>query len=106
MDGARDLPKGRISETLVDQNNNQAQNGIIIPTDCLSVTITCNSNSGNNALVGWNEPATDKNLLQPGESIPYGDIRARLDGNKLYIGFQIGGTNGKVRITFLIDTGC
>lgn len=97
--------RGRISEVLVDQNNNQSQNGIIIPNDCLSLSVTCTSDSGNNAFIGFNEPATDKNLLQPGESIPYGDIRVTLDGNKLYVGFQPGGTNGKVRISYLIDQG-
>lgn len=101
----QEQPRGRISEELVDQSNNQAQDGIIIPNGCLSVSITCTSDSGNNALVGWNEPASTKNLLQPGESIPYGDMRVKLDGNKLYIGFAQGGTGGKVRISYLINTG-
>jgi hypothetical protein len=97
--------RGRISEDLISQENNQAQNGIVIPNDCLSLSVTCTSDSGNNAFIGFNEPATNKNLLQPGESIPYGDIRVTLQGNKLYVGFDPTGTGGKVRISYLIDQG-
>jgi hypothetical protein len=97
--------KGRISEVLISQENNQAQNGIVIPNDCLSLSITCTSDSTNTAIIGYNEPSSNKNLLQPGESIPYGDIRVTLQGNKLYVGFSQSGTGGKVRISYLIDTG-
>lgn len=93
--------KGRISEQLIDSNNHSAQDAIVVGDGVKRVAIRCTQASTNNVNIGWNEPATEKNQLQPGESVSYGDDELYLQGNKLYIGFT--GSDTQALISFLID---
>lgn len=78
----------------VIQGNHSPEDAIPLGNGVLQYTVKCHPLSVNNLLVGVNEPASDSNLLQPGESmrlgvIGYGNI------DQLYLDFDTtGGTSG------------
>lgn len=59
-----------------------------------SVSITCQRDSANPLLIGWNENASVNDYLLPGDSKPYvPDYGNYLDGNEIRLKFgQIDGT--------------
>lgn len=100
------MRKLRVTEVLVVQGNQSPQDAISIGTKCVSVTITCAPTSNNDVWVGWNENATSKNLLQQGDSKPYGGIEGYyLDDNKLYVSFDPTGSGGIALVSITNDTG-
>lgn len=98
------LKKLRIHETLRVQGNDSPQDAVGLGDKCIGITIRCLQTSPAPIYVGWNEKASAKNVLQPGDSITYGNIEGTvLDDNDLYIGY--GGDNARALISILNDTG-
>jgi hypothetical protein len=94
---------GRINEVGIIQGNHSPGDAISLGRNVLKVTVKNMSDSGSNAFVGMNEDASNKNLLQPGESVTYHDERVYLDGNSLYVGFDDTTTGGKVLVSIIMD---
>jgi hypothetical protein len=98
------MKKLRINEVLRVQGNNSAQDAVDLGTNCVGVTVRCLQDSPANIYVGWNEQASPKNLLEPGDNVSYGNIEGCvLDGNRLYVGYA--GAGARVLISILNDTG-
>ncbi|MGL6121684.1 MAG: hypothetical protein ACRC1W_01345 [Shewanella sp.] len=94
---------GRINEVGVIQANHSTSDAISLGRNVLKITVKNMSDSGSNAFVGLNEDASNKNLLQPGESVTYHDERVYLDGNSLYVGFDETTSGGKVLVSIIVD---
>lgn len=92
------------NEMAVSQVNQQNQDAISIGKKVLKITIKCHPQSANDVWVGVNQPASNNNLLQPGESVTYHDDRVYLDKNKYYVGFDPAGTGGRAIVSILCDT--
>lgn len=69
-----------------------------------SVAITCQDVSNNKLLIGWNENASTKDYLNPGESYSVTpDTGNYLDGNELRFAFDnanLGTNQALVKITY------
>lgn len=99
--------RGKINEVAINQNNQAPNNqsAIELGDHVIGVTIRNSSASGNNLFVGWNQPANSGNLLQPGESVSYGNQETiYLDGNKLYLAFDSTGSGGVALVSIVTDT--
>ena len=82
------MNKARINEMVIVQGNHSDSDAIGLGTNVLQFTVKNLPDSGTNVFVGVNEPASNKNILQPGESVTYYDERCYLDDNALYIAFE------------------
>lgn len=93
-----------VNEIAISQANQQNQDATTIGRKVLKVTIKCHPLSANNVWVGVNQPASDSNVLQPGESVTYHDERVYLDRNKYYVGFDPAGSGGRAIVSIISDT--
>ena len=95
---------GRINEIGVNQGNHSPGDAISLGRKVLKATIKNAPDSGSNAYVAWNEDASNKNVLEPGESATYYHDVVYLDGNALYIDFDSSNTGGRVLVSVIMDT--
>jgi hypothetical protein len=96
------MKKIRINEVLIVQANHTPGDSVDLGSKCIGVTIRCLQDSPQNGYIGWNEPASPKNLLEPGDNVSYnvGDVQdAVLDGNLLYVGFA--GANARLIVSIM-----
>lgn len=84
---------GVINEQLITQLNHSPQDSVGLGPNCIQFTVKNLPDSDANLLIGIGQNASDKNLLQPGESATYENIHCYLtdsegNGNALYLAFQ------------------
>lgn len=96
--------KLRIHETLRVFNGNNKQDAVDIGDRCAGITVRCLQDSGGDIYVGWNEPASPKNILKPGDNITFGNIEGTvLDGNTLYVSYA--NANSRALVSIINYTG-
>ncbi|HMG94348.1 MAG TPA: hypothetical protein VK589_30015 [Chryseolinea sp.] len=98
------MTAGRINEIGINQASHSPEDAIGIGQNVLKVTIKNAADSGTNAFVGVNDHASNKNLLQPGESVTYHDERVYLDENSYYLAFDPANQGGRVLVSIILDT--
>lgn len=97
------MNNGGINEQLITQGNHSPQDAIGLGKKVLKVTIRALPTSLNNVYVGWNAPASPINILEPGDSATYDDLRIYLDKESLYIDFDPSGFGGQALVTVIFD---
>ena len=96
--------KSRTNQYTISQANHTPSDAVPLHERTIKYTVKCHPLSPNNLIVGINEDPNEGNLLQPGESMTIGANTGYYVADKLYLGFELGGTNqGKALVVVEID---
>ena len=95
--------KSRTNQFVVTQANHSVGDAVPLNDRTIKYTVKCHPLSANNLYVGINEDASEGNLLQPGESMTIGGNEGYYCADKLYLGFDPLGSDGKALVVVEID---
>lgn len=95
--------KSRTNQYVITQASHTPTDAVPLAERTIKYTVKCHPQSPNNLIVGINEDPNEGNLLQPGESMTIGGNTGYYVSDKLYLGFDPTGTNGKALIVIEID---